>query len=109
MSEEIQTQNELKEEAEKIETKLREALGDIAEIDNRKESEKMREQIKILNEYYLLAMNNAQIESNVKIEIEKRVFGKEKKHSWFLRQKQKTLKRKQEYKTEEKCIQTLQK
>ena len=40
MSEEIQTQNELKEEAEKIETKLREALGDIAEIDNRKESEK---------------------------------------------------------------------
>ena len=78
MSEEIQTQNELKEEAEKIETKLREALGDIAEIDNRKESEKMREQIKILNEYYLLAMNNAQIESNAKIEIEKEFLEKKK-------------------------------
>ena len=49
MSEEIQTQNELKEEAEKIETKLREALGDIAEIDNRKESEKMREQTNRIN------------------------------------------------------------
>ena len=38
----------------------------------------MREQIKILNEYYLLAMNNAQIESNAKIEIEKEFLEKEK-------------------------------
>ena len=40
MSEEIQTQNELKEEAEKIETKLREALGDIAEMTTEKNLKK---------------------------------------------------------------------
>ena len=78
MSEEIETQNELKEEAEKIETNLREALADIAEIDNRKESEKIREQIKILEDYYSLAMNNAQIESDAKIEIEKEFLEKKK-------------------------------
>ena len=72
ISAEAEKQNDAKEKAAEIETQLREALSQIEAADPRKESEKMYDQLKLLDDYYakVQASEYTSAEDKAKIEEE---------------------------------------
>lgn len=68
---EVKDQNQLKEEAAELELKIKDVLDAIEKADTRPESEKMKERLAVLDQYYSEVVSNEQISADDKLAIEK--------------------------------------
>lgn len=67
---ETESENEALKESEQLESDLQKILDSVSASDDRKESEKMADQIAILDSYYQKIKSNAQINADDKLKIE---------------------------------------
>jgi hypothetical protein len=78
ISAEVEAQNGAREEATVLEEQLKEVLDSIEAADPRKESEKMNEQIAILDNYYMKVQQSESVSADDKIKVQEEYLAKRK-------------------------------